>query len=396
MPRAPRIASARRPTSLQLQLLRVAFREPDDARASWERLRPELVLDDVWDAETYGLLPLVAQRLAALEIEDPVIPRLKGLHRREWYRNQLQLSRLSAVLRDLNRADIDTIVLGGVALALRYYGDVGSRPMERVDVLVPTGRAADALRLLAGNGADHPSYRMPGLVSEQSRRLGWSSDTTVQLHWHLGAPFVLPRRGLQSDDEFWEAAEHVDVAGVATRVLNPSDQLLHTVVGGLPDRGGPCTRWIADACVILAHGGAIDWDRFVDNAESRRLAPLAGLALEFLAEQVEAPVPVETRQRLARAPRSRYDLRALARSGSTDGPSGSRRGVFDLGSMWAWRRAKLGYAAAAVDLPRFLQDEWRVPAALVPIEALRRIRRRVRERVDARRAARRRAKIGGS
>src|SRR4029434_4614276 len=96
------------PDPLQRSLLRVAFLEPEQAVEEWRSLRGDLVLDDIWDAETHRLLPLVYRRLVQLGVNDPVLPRLKGLHRRAWYQNQLNLSRSVPFLTLLEEADIPT------------------------------------------------------------------------------------------------------------------------------------------------------------------------------------------------------------------------------------------------------------------------------------------------
>jgi Uncharacterised nucleotidyltransferase len=347
------------PTALQLELLRVALWEPEAAVATWKRLRPEFVIDDVWDRETYLLLPLVYRKLATLEIDDPVLPRLKGLHRREWYQNQVRLSRLADALGRFERAGVDTMVLGDVPLAVRDYGDLGARPIDHLEVLVPSSRVADASQLL---DADAWTPRD-------------SDGVVVELRSHLGEPFRLPGRELQPEDDFWRAAETIEVAGARTRTLNASDQLMHVIVDGLATRKDARVLWVADAFVVLGGARGIDWDRFVKQAESRRLSLLMGVALEYLSETLHAPMPDDIQRRLSRVPPTSLDVRAVERSLSKD----RRRGLFDLGPAWAWRRAKLGRVSAPLDLPRFLQDNWQLSRrGQVPIEAARRLGSRVR------------------
>jgi hypothetical protein len=215
VPRAPTRSGPPWPDPLQLSLLRVAFLERDEAVEEWRMLRDRLVLDDVWDAETHRLLPLVYRRLVQLGVEDPELPRLKGLHRHAWYQNQLNLSRLAPFLTRLEGAGIRTMVIKGVPLALRFHGDLGSRPMNDVDVLVPTDRMADALRLLEQDGwrshsdGRHPVQKLTAgfsLISHHSRIVTAPDGFYVDLHWHLREQFVVPGEEMTSSDDFWAAA----------------------------------------------------------------------------------------------------------------------------------------------------------------------------------------------
>jgi hypothetical protein len=376
------------PDPLQRSLLRVAFLERDEAQAEWQALRRSLVLDEVWDRETHRLLPLVYRRLMALGVEDPELPRLKGLHRHAWYENQLNLSRLAPFLARLDGASIGTMVLKGVPLALRFYGDLGSRPMNDADVLVPTDRMADALRLLEADGwRSHRDGRQQqqrltagfSLTSHHSRIVTAPDGYWVDLHWHLREQFVVPRYEMTSSDDFWAASEPMDIGGAPTRAPCATDLLLHAIVHGLVSQREARARWAADAMVVLGHPEALDWERLIRQAEKRRLVLILRAAIDYLVQNLRANVPAEVLARLNRVPQTRDDERAFQRALTLD-PYGPRlEGLFDLGPAWAWRRAHLGTARALLDLPVFLADTWQLPHARdVPVEAARHLVGRLR------------------
>jgi hypothetical protein len=357
------------PTALQLELLRVALWPPAAAMRHWERLRPGFALDDVWDHATYRLLPLVHRRLVALGVDDPVLPRLKGLHRREWYRNRVTVARVAPVLQRLEGAGIATLVVHAVTLATTYYDELGARPIDHATILVPPSDAPRALQLLDADA------RAP-MRSGQGRLVATSGGDAIELRWQLGAPFVLPGRELRSDDRFWSRAEPTEVGGVATRRLCAGDELLHVVVDGIVTPAGGGAQWCADAAFVL-RSGAVDWDELVAETRIRRLAPVVDASLGYLADALDLAVPAGVRARLAALPTTRLDRRALDRSLAA-GPPGLR-GLVDLGPAWAWRRAKLGRIDAALDVPRYLGDTWQLPPRRVPAEAARRVRRRLTE-----------------
>ena len=378
------------PDPLQRSLLRVAFLERDAAVDEWRMLRAGLVLDDLWDAETHRLLPMVYRRLVQLGVEDPELPRLKGLHRHAWYQNQLNLSRLGPFLTRLEGAGIPTMVIKGVPLALRYYGDLGTRPMNDVDVLVPTERMDDALQLLDGDGwRSHRDGRQPSnpltarfsLISEHSRIVTAPDGFYVDLHWHLREQFVVPGQETTSSDDFWAAAEPIDVAGVPTCTPCATDLLLHAIVHGLVSQQDARARWAADAMVVLGHPNAVDWERLIQQAERRRLVLIVRAALHYLVENLRAPLPLGVLARLDRVPSTRDDERAFERALFRDDYGPRLHGLFDLGPVWAWRRAHLGTARAMLDTPAFLRDTWQLPRTRdVPVEAARHLAERLSRR----------------
>lgn len=398
MARASSASSASKPSGapwpdpLQRSLLRVAFLERDAAVDEWRMLRTGLVLDDLWDAETHRLLPMVYRRLAQLGVEDPELPRLKGLHRHAWYQNQLNLSRLAPFLMHLEGAGIRTMVIKGVPLALRYYGDLGSRPMNDVDVLVPTDRMADALQLLEEDGwRGHRDGRRPpqsltstfSVITDHSRIVTAPDGFYVDLHWHLREQFVVPREEMTSSADFWTAAKTIDVAGVPTRSPCATDLLLHAIVHGLVSQEDARARWAADAMVVLGHPNAVDWERLIQQAERRRLVLILRAALQYLVENLGAPVPPDVLVRSARMPSTRNDERAFERALSRDEyeRGAGLQGLFDLGPIWESRRAHLGTLRAMLEIPTFLRETWQLPHTRdVPVEAARHLADRVRRR----------------
>jgi Uncharacterised nucleotidyltransferase/Sulfotransferase family len=376
------------PDPLQRSLLRVAFLERDQAVEEWRSLGGHLVLDDIWDAETHRLLPLVYRRLVQLSVEDPELPRLRGLHRRAWYENQLNLSRLAPFLARLEDAGIPAMVIKGVPLALRFYGDLGSRPMNDVDVLVPTDRMGAALRLLEADGwrshRDRRGRSQPltegfSLMSDHSRIVAAPDGFFVDLHWHLREQFVVPGQEMTSSDDFWRAAEPIDILGVATRTLCASDLLLHAVVHGLVSQRDARARWAADSLAVIRHSEAVDWERLIQQAKQRRLVLILRAALWYLVDSLQAEVPVDVLTSLDGVPTTLGDERAFRRALRRDDYGPRLQGLFDLGPVWEWRRAHLGTARAVLDLPHFLRDAWQLSSTKdVPLEAARHLADRAR------------------
>ncbi len=373
------------PDPLTESLLRAAVLPPAPAADAWRALRPELVLDDLWDAEIHRLLPQVHANLRAAGVDDPDLQRLKGLRRRTWYDNQITLRKVRPALDVLAAEGIPVLFLKGVPLGLLHYGDLGLRPMADVDVLVPWADAPRALEALHATGWADVGGRS---TADLFRRFHGSGlvhpdGGSLDVHWHLGTPLLLPDDEATSTDDFWAAAIPFVAAeqGIDGVTLCPTDMLLHVIAHGLWAGSASTVRWVADARVVIADGVAIDWDRLRDQAIRRRVAPLIGDALRYLAAVVDAPIPssVIADLRAARSTaRERRLLRALA--GPTEGPA-VLGGLLHLRSYWAYTRLKWPPMRAARELPDFVADLWGLDHAReVPAAAVRRVIERLRGR----------------
>jgi hypothetical protein len=99
----------------------------DIARAAWDAARSHLDLDGPVPDDD-DLLPLVARRLARLSPDDPLRPRLAGLHRKVWYLNQLVLSRATGAGGGHALA-----LAGRAASAAAYFPDAGVQAVRQIE-----------------------------------------------------------------------------------------------------------------------------------------------------------------------------------------------------------------------------------------------------------------------
>src|SRR3954447_2727542 len=177
-------ALGNRPTPAQLLVLHAALdQDTEQAHAAWQRWRRGVDFDDV-DHGSTRLLPLVYRRLGPDAFDADVVGRLKGLYRRSWSRNQLLFKRAAEAIELLGAAGIETLVTKGASLALLFYGDVGVRPMDDVDVLVALDRATHAIKALSAAGWT-PDHEDPPAWTRVHHSLGFagSDHGEVDLHW---------------------------------------------------------------------------------------------------------------------------------------------------------------------------------------------------------------------
>ncbi len=285
------------PTPNEELLLDAALAGPDEAAAAWRRWRSGTT-PAATDQIAFQVLPLVWHNVPEIDPEDEFVAILQGVRRYAWIQNEVLLQLARDVVGDLDRAGIDTLVLKGVALSKLYYPEPGTRTMTDLDVLVPR-RAADAAIDVLRRRMEPSDPRAERRVSVQHAISFHDKDEReLDLHWYsLYRP--------SNDDAFWAAARPLDLGGVTTRALCPTDQLLHVCAHGAWWHRDPTLRWIADAALVLRAEEGIDWDRFRRQAAERDLNRSVADALDYLRSRFGAPVPRELPGELRRAPASR-------------------------------------------------------------------------------------------
>ena len=258
----------------------------DAALAAWEAWRDR---NDVGRIERGAkrLMPLVYRRLAQLRADDPNLGRLKELYVHSWYRNQVKFQWAAEAAGPLREAGLDVMLLKGAALSALHYRDTGVRPMDDVDLLVRTEYAAPALDVLAGLGwsLDTTTPREVFLPVRHAEALARPDGAILDLHWN-----ALRHPG--SDSSFWEASVETSIGGAKVRALCATDELLLACAHGAAWDRVPPVRWAADALTVLgAAEGAIDWDRLVSEARTRRLTAALAEALAYLRDRFAAAGP---------------------------------------------------------------------------------------------------------
>ena len=273
-------------------LLRAALAPAEPALAAFRAWRARYDLDAI-GAGPRRIIALVHANLSAAGCDDPLLPRLKGIRRFDWARNQVLLQGGTDALAALAGAGIDTLVLKGAAMIAGWYRDAGLRPLGDVDILVPTAHAHEAIDALAATGWAPVGTTPRTLREVHLRRLpAWGfarpGGYAVDLHWHMLHQASQP----DSDAALWARSVPARIVGQATRVLCPEDQLFHTCAHGMQARVSDRFSWPADSTWILrAAGGGFDWDRVVTRARHARLGLPLALCLRFLARELALPVP---------------------------------------------------------------------------------------------------------
>ncbi len=368
------------PTAEQELLLHAALDRGTSAVGAWKTWRSRVDVDRL-DVGSHRLLPLLYRNMSAHGVQDPLLPRIKGVHRRTWYENQLLFNSLAGLLQLFRLADIKTMVLKGAAIALAHYRDIGARPMDDFDILVPFREASRAMDLIHSLGWKSKNT-LPDKGILMATTHSWDfvneSGLVFDFHWHVSFENLEEN----ADDDFWRAAVPLEVNRELTVTLCSADQLLHVCAHGALWNPIPPIRWVADAMVILnSSQGQIDWDRYLNQARRCRLTLHARDTLMYLRERFGAPVPEGLLEDLKRS-RTSFIQRSIYRdNASSVQEKGLLIGLLLLFREHSKRERKAGWFRKVMHFPTFLQNRWGLVHAwqmpgYVASNSVRRIRRR--------------------
>jgi len=242
------------------------------------------------------------------------------------------------------------MMLKGAPLSLRYYGDLGLRPMADIDLVVRRGDASAAMDLLRRESwrpaTDRPETLIPILHAT-----GFAKDAahSLDLHWQLMPECPEPN----ADRGYWERSVPLELEGEPTRTLAPTDQLLHVCVHGASWNPSPPIRWVADAMMILGSDGVqIDWGLLVAIAREHRLVLPMRDTLTYLRGEMGASIPDEALSTLRQSPVSNMDLLAYRAK------TGHSRFLGSLPMIclsYAVHTRKANFGIRTLRFPRYLQ-----------------------------------------
>jgi hypothetical protein len=321
-----------------------AWHDPDAV----ERVRAGAAhLESSWDsaravgrAERVG--GLLHRALAPLAIAPPaVMDALRQSRRTIGVRNLRLMHKLAVCLRTLAEAGLPVVVLKGAALAQAVYRDVSLRPMVDVDLLVRRADLAAITAILVelGYSADRVETH-PGAVAEHESELPFckpgDSAIAIDVHWTLfDSPYYQDRIAM---DWFWDTAQPMAIADVATRVLGPEALLIHLCGHLALHHGANGLLWWHDIVEVLStYRDELDWNEVLARTQMYGLALPMGAVLDGVVENWGVAIPLHVLSALRAMPHSRAEERVFDWLRQPDRSAGSRF-LADLRSMTDWGR----------------------------------------------------------
>ena len=287
------------PTPEQQLLLDACLSDGEKAIAAWQSWRNAIDFDRI-DMGSVRLLPLLAENLKRLGIDDPAFGTYRGVQRRTWARNQLLFRRAAQVVEHFRDVNIPVLALKGFVLASTCYPKMSLRPMGDFDFLV---RSAD--RVIALKELEELGWWVQGR-NIRPRKLGdfairhscayedpTNSDVSLDLHWRL----IWAHHSAEAEAALWQHAVVSKIGNVTCLAPCAADMLIHICAHGARWNPLPPLRWIVDA-VFLLRSQRMDWEYFCAQSARLRLNLQLSDTLEYLRTVMRALIPEEVLKKL--------------------------------------------------------------------------------------------------
>ena len=246
-------------------------------------------------ASEAGLLP-------AMPAE--VIEALQEYYGRSWLWNRRLRGEQSRIIALLAMQGIEVMVMKGVTLAERLYGEIALRPIGDIDLLVRPEDISACGRVLAANGyAPQPGRATPSqwhALVNRALALRHSEGFALDVHWALTSqPAYVASFPLA---EIWRSARRIQLAGHPARQLSTADELRFLCFHYAAQHEDKRLIWLVDIAEILRTlPVSWDWEPFTATTSARGLAMPVSEALRAAAATLAAPIPTDVLDALAEA-----------------------------------------------------------------------------------------------
>ena len=275
-------------------LLRAALGKGATAVEAYKEWRKRVPLNDI----SYGAFRVLANVVDTARqhsIEDPDMPRMKGVLKHTWLSNMFRLKSLQEMLATLEQVGIEAIVLKSGALFARYPDLATFLAASDFGVLVRRDDAQPAIEKLlrAGFRGKH-GVHLAAFTSSDFDRLHscpmvqHQREEEIDLHWR-----PLPQR---TDDmlveQLFERSQHGTLGGVQIKIPELADHLFLCLAR--PERGDIAetfARIVEAAHAVRSSNGEIDWDRLIWLCRRYGCAAQAAEMLGVIDADLEARIP---------------------------------------------------------------------------------------------------------
>ncbi|MDX2273737.1 MAG: nucleotidyltransferase family protein [Cyanobacteriota bacterium] len=290
------------PNSSQKLLLTAALsRDPKQVGSAWTTWRQYESIDNL-DAGSLKLIPLLSYNLESCSIRDDLTQKLRGIRRKASFSNQLLFYFAQQVIDVMEHQGIPILFLKGFSLvADGFYSSPCFRPMQDIDILIPSNSITLAINILLNAGWHIKYPEIMNRINETPKDMIQYRFGSIAFHNQYGYEIDLHWFLFPGYDP-WQRAKTAYFQGREIQTLNKIDLLLHVISHGLAWNDVPPLRWIADACMIFAHSESINWHELIQIATCSHtllslqvgLKFLHNLLPEYLAQQPEYDLVVHS------------------------------------------------------------------------------------------------------
>lgn len=277
------------------------------------QLSPAEVAQDQWpplielavDHGVAGMLLWSLRQAGWVHTGDPTWEPLLEATRRNGRRSVLQEKARLVASGALDRAGIPVVWLKGIGLAYTCYPEPHLRPMDDLDVLVPSGQMQSAHQALLNSGFRGENIDFASLAgfADQARHHDCLFDRTgkvkLELHFNLLDPAHHERLSEDCQEWFWGQVEDLSASELPFRVLKLEANLLHLCAHIFlqHQEKPPDLLHLLDLHLLITRS-VVNWDLVFEQSVELRWVSAVEQALRLLLALFVTPVPQEVIDRL--------------------------------------------------------------------------------------------------
>jgi hypothetical protein len=291
------------PNNDQMLLLKAALNNDNSAIEAWEKWSSKVNIEDT-DNGSYRLYPLVYRNLTDLNIDPNLIPKtIKGVYRYYWsYSNRL-FFKTNQVLKTLIDNKIPVLLLKGAPLAICFYNNIATRPLNDIDIMIPHKFLNQTINILSENGFN-PLTLLNENTFKFRHAIGFKNNEGFEIDLHLS--LILENLNEEDQQSYWENSKAMNFMDLEVSTLCPSDHLFHTIIHGVKHNNLAPIRWITDAKMIITKNN-IDWARIVFLSSKNKMSIKVLTSLKYLKQNFINDIPEEIFDELIKIPSTRLE-----------------------------------------------------------------------------------------
>lgn len=206
----------------------------------------------------------------------------------------------------LGQAEVEFVVLKGLATAHLDFAAPTLRQFADADILVPSADLPRAVELLSRQGW-HTPYALPRGHDEFAHAITMRNDNRSEIDIHRR----LAHRGLGElvpTQPLFEHRVHYSIAGRDLWALSQPDRLIHAAIHAMGSQGSYRRLSALVDVLVLATGCSPSADLVLERADRWRVMPIAAAAVNAAYSTAQLPLPERWESALRRRPERRDRL----------------------------------------------------------------------------------------
>jgi hypothetical protein len=225
-----------------------------------------------------GLAGFLYRRIPAIlrsRLPDPLIENLKEAYSQQWIMAQLYLKESQRVLIKLESAGIESLLLKGMPVAERFYGESGQRRLRDIDILLRlpnSARHTDPVLATLGYTRRSKNVLVPAINFLFCHSYEYYNH---QEHIHLDLHWTIRRHRSFNifNEQLWNRRIKFTSSSTTLPTLGDVDLLLTYLLGLFFDIGRGSLHFINFVDVhmlLLTLETQVDWEEFFNQRKTER------------------------------------------------------------------------------------------------------------------------------